>query len=294
MISLKKLSGPVVKSSFQVFTRNYETLLVKTVAPHVRSVELNRPEKLNSMNSTFWREIRECFQALDKELDCRAIVLSGNGRLFTSGLDLSDPSTLVSIISKDADATRKAKDFYAVIRSYQDSFTALEKCTKPVIAAVHSACVGGGINLISAADIRYSTSDAWFQIKEPAIGLAADVGVLQRLPKIIGSYSLVCELAYTARKMYADEAKEAGFVGRVFPDKTSMMDASFELASRIASLSPVAVQGTKVNLNYSRDHTTDESLEYMARWNSNALQSDDVMKSITAVMQKSKAEFDDY
>jgi len=292
MISLKKF--PVSKSSLQMWIRNYETLLVKTVSPHVRSVEINRPEKLNSMNQAFWREMRKCFQALDKESDCRAIVLSGNGRLFTSGLDLSDPSLLESIMTKKADGARKAKDLYEIIRSMQDSFTSLEKCTKPVIAAVHSACVGGGINMISAADIRYSTSDAWFQIKEPAIGMAADVGVLQRMPKIIGSFSLVCELAYTARKMYADEAKEAGFVSRVFPDKTSMMEASFALARTIAELSPLAVQGTKVNLNYSRDHTTDESLEYMARWNSTAIQSEDVIKSITAVMQKTKADYENY
>jgi len=272
-------------------TYQYETLEVKTEAPFVSHVIINRPEKLNAMNKSFWREMRECFHALNDDADCRAVVISGAGRAFTSGLDLQDMGDFFTTIQSEEDLARKAKTFYNFIRSYQDSFTAVEKCQKPVIAAVHSACIGGGVDLISSADIRYCTEDAIFQIKEVELGLAADVGTVQRLPKIVGNDSIVRELAYSARKFPADEAKSIGFVGRVFKDKASMMEAALSLASQIASISPVAVQGTKINLNYSRDHTVDESLEYMARWNSIMLQSEDLTKAVMALMAKQKATF---
>uniref|UniRef100_A0A8C4WS76 Enoyl CoA hydratase 1, peroxisomal n=1 Tax=Eptatretus burgeri TaxID=7764 RepID=A0A8C4WS76_EPTBU len=184
------------------------------------------------------------------------------------------------------DTARKSWHLRQFIKQCQDSFSVLEKCLKPVIAAVHGACIGGGIDMITACDIRLCTHDAWFQVKEVDIGLAADVGTLQRLPKVIGNRSLVCELAYTGRKMMSDEAHCCGLISQIFQDKDSMMDGAFELASEIASKSPVAVQGTKRNLLYSRDHTIQDSLEYMAAWNMSMLQTDDVVKSAGAVMQK--------
>ncbi|XP_039510158.1 delta(3,5)-Delta(2,4)-dienoyl-CoA isomerase, mitochondrial-like [Pimephales promelas] len=160
------------------------------------------------------------------------------------------------------------------------------QCPKPVIVAVHGGCIGGGVDLITACDIRLCTQDAWFQIKEVDIGLAADVGTLQRLPKVIGSRSLVNELAFTARKMHADEAKSCGLVSRVFPDKEAMMAGALEMAGEIASKSPVGVQGTKVNLLYSRDHSVAESLDYMSTWNMSMLQTQDLLKSAQAAMEK--------
>jgi len=279
-------------SSGQKSTYQYETLQVQTeAAPFVHHVILNRPEKLNAMNKAFWREIRECFQALNDDADCRAVVLSGAGRCFTAGLDLQDMSDFFDTIQSEEDIARKAKTFYTFIRSYQDSFTAVEKCQKPVISAIHGACIGGGVDLTASSDIRYCTQDAIFQIKEVELGLAADVGTVQRLPKIVGNDSIVRELAYSGRKFLSDEAKSIGFISRVFSDKKSMIDAAMSLASEIAEKSPVAVQGTKINLNYSRDHTVDESLEYMARWNSIMLQSEDLTKATMALMAKQKPTF---
>ncbi|KAK7882152.1 hypothetical protein WMY93_028326 [Mugilogobius chulae] len=173
-----------------------------------------------------------------------------------------------------------------IISKYQDTFSVIEKCPKPVVVAVHGACVGGGVDLITACDIRLCTQDAWFQVKEVDIGLAADVGTLQRLPKVIGSRSLVNELALTARRLYADEALSCGLVSRVFVDKEAMMSAAMAMAEQIAARSPVAVQGTKVNLLYSRDHSVQEGLNYMAAWNMSMLQTQDVMKSAQASMEK--------
>merc|ERR1711997_1357035 len=181
--------------------------------------------------------------------------------------------------SMEGDVARKAKVFYHIIRQFQSYHMEIEKCQKPVISAIHNACIGGGTNMVAFSDIRYCTKDAWFQVKEAELGLAADVGALQQLPKIIGSSSVARELCFTARKMFSDEAKESGFVNRVFDDKEEVMAASIDLGEKIANMSPVAIQGTKVNMNYSRDHTVEEGLEYMARWNMTMLQSEDLLKT---------------
>ncbi|KAK3094008.1 hypothetical protein FSP39_022832 [Pinctada imbricata] len=281
----------------------FETLKVTRPKENVVHVELNRPQKLNAMNQAFWRECRDCFNQLSHDEDCRVIVLSGSGRVFTAGLDLMDMAD-ISVMQSDMDVGRKAFHIRKSLQDYQESFTSIEKCTKPVIAACHNACIGGGIDMISACDIRYATNCAWFQIKEVDIGLAADVGTLQRFPKIIGNDSLCRELCYTARKFFSDEAKQMGFhvmclvcnyvyliFSRVFADKDSMMEGALETASIIASKSPVAVQGSKVNLIYSRDHSVKEGLDYMAAWNQGMLQSEDVMKAAMAGMQKTQAVF---
>ncbi|XP_040437534.1 delta(3,5)-Delta(2,4)-dienoyl-CoA isomerase, mitochondrial, partial [Falco naumanni] len=184
------------------------------------------------------------------------------------------------------DAARRAWHLREKIASYQETFSVLEKCPKPVIAAVHGACVGAGVDLISACDIRYCSQDAWFQVKEVDIGLAADVGTLQRLPKIVGSQSLVNELAFTARKMMAPEAQSCGLVSRVFPDKASLLRGALAVAAAVAARSPVAVQGTKVNLVYARDHPVPEGLRYMATWNMAMLQTEDILKSVQAALEK--------
>ncbi len=149
----------------------------------------------------------------------------------------------------------------------QESFTAIEKCPQPVIAAVHSACIGGGVDLLCACDIRYASKDSFFSIKEVDVGLAADVGTLQRMPKIVGNEGFVRELAYTARRFDAKEAFERGFITRVLECKDATLKAALETAEVIASKSPVAVVGTKRFLVHARDHTVQEGLEYAANWN---------------------------
>ncbi|XP_065560677.1 delta(3,5)-Delta(2,4)-dienoyl-CoA isomerase, mitochondrial-like [Artemia franciscana] len=283
---LRILSTKRLFSSMKNHT--FETLLIENPSPFVAHVQLNRPEQLNSMNQTFWRECKECFSGLAEDEDCRAIVVSGSGKHFTAGLDLTDMGNLSEQFSSDDDIARKSKRLYKIIRAYQESFSAIEQCPKPVIAAVHSACIGGGVDLITAADIRFCTKDAYFCVKEVDIGLAADVGTLQRLPKVIGSDSLARDLALTARRMYADEAKESGLVSRLFDDKTSMIQYALDVAKLIASKSPVAVQGTKIHMNYSRNHTIEESLQFMAVWNATMLQSEDLMKAAMAMATRSK------
>ncbi|KAM9270732.1 delta(3,5)-Delta(2,4)-dienoyl-CoA isomerase, mitochondrial [Cariama cristata] len=265
--------------------RSFETLRVTPEREHVLHVELHRPEKRNAMNVAFWREMVECFSDIGKDSSCRAVVISGAGKIFTAGIDLVEMGSDFLMVEGE-DAARKAWNLRQKICQYQETFSVLEKCPKPVIAAVHGACIGAGVDLISACDIRYCTQDAWFQVKEVDIGLAADVGTLQRLPKIVGSQSLVNELAFTARKMMAPEAQSSGLVSRVFPDKETLLQGALEVATAIAARSPVAVQGTKVNLIYARDHPVPESLRYMATWNMSMLQTDDILKSVQAAMEK--------
>uniref|UniRef100_A0A0K8RZS5 Delta(3,5)-Delta(2,4)-dienoyl-CoA isomerase, mitochondrial n=1 Tax=Crotalus horridus TaxID=35024 RepID=A0A0K8RZS5_CROHD len=263
----------------------YETLKLERVREKVLHVELNRPEKRNAMNIAFWREMVECFNKIAEDSECHAVVISGAGKMFTAGIDLMELGSVFMMAQGD-DVARKAWNIRKKIQEYQESFTVLEKCPKPVIVAVHGACIGGGVNLITACDIRYCTQDAWFQVKEVDIGLAADVGALQRLPRVIGNRSLVNELAFTGRKLMAPEAESCGLVSRVFRDHESMLQGAFDLATEIACRSPVAVQGTKINLVYSRDHSVPDGLKYMATWNMSMLQTEDIIKSAQAVMEK--------
>nr|KAF6289889.1 enoyl-CoA hydratase 1 [Pipistrellus kuhlii] len=227
----------------------------------------------------------ECFNKIAQDADCRAVVISGEGKMFTSGIDLVDMASDLLQPHGD-DVARISWYLRNLISRYQETFSVIEKCPKPVIAAIHGGCIGGGVDLVTACDIRYCAQDAFFQVKEVDVGLAADVGTLQRLPRVIGNQSLVNELAFTARKMMADEALSSGLVSRIFPDKDVMLDAAFNLAAEISSKSPVAVQGTKINLLYSRDHSVAEGLNFMSSWNMSMLQTQDIVKSVQAAMEK--------
>ncbi|XP_042240293.1 delta(3,5)-Delta(2,4)-dienoyl-CoA isomerase, mitochondrial-like isoform X1 [Homarus americanus] len=283
VLSIRTMSSPPTDGY------SYETLAVSVPKENVFHVQLNRPDKLNALNKVLWREIGECFNQLADDSDCRAVVLTAAGRMFTSGIDLSDLAMLAGIVMSDDDLARKCRAMRKVITTYQESFTSLEKCSKPIIAAVHNACVGGGIDLICSADIRYCSSDAWFQVKEVDVGLAADVGTLQRLPKIIGNESLVRELSFSARKMFSSEALQCGFVSRIFADKESLVEGALDMASTIASKSPVAVQTTKMALVHARDHSVQEGLDYIGNLNMSMLQSEDVRIAAMAEMSKGKS-----
>lgn len=271
----------------------YETLAVSQPREWVTEVRLNRPEKRNAMNQSFWREMVDCFQRLSEDSSCRVVLLTGEGKNFTSGLDLVDFGPMFSQFqtTDSADVARRAVLVHRLVQPMQDSFTAIEKCTKPVIACVHSACVGGGVDMITACDLRLCSQDAWFQVKEVELGLAADVGTLQRLPKVVGNQSWVRDIVYTARKVSAEEAFQFGLVSQVCMDKEDTFSNAIKIAEDIASKSPVAVQGSKINMNYSRDHTVDEGLHFAVVWNSTMLQSEDVGKAIMAAIQKEKAIF---
>ncbi|KAJ3662721.1 hypothetical protein Zmor_007053 [Zophobas morio] len=280
-----KLISSAAKMSLQA---KYETLAVTVPHEFVYHVELNRPEKLNAMSKTMWFEIGKCFETLDSDENCRVVVLSGAGKVFTAGLDLKDAMDMAPELAEQEDVARKAKIVVAKLRGYQKSLTAIELCKKPVVAAVHSACIGGGVDLIAATDMRYCSKDAWFQVKEVDIGMAADVGTLQRLPKIIGSDSWAREVCYTARKVQAPEALSSGLVSRVFEDKESLIKGAIDIAQDIAKKSPVAVQGTKVSLVYARDHSVQDGLNQIAVWNQLMLQSEDFTNAVVAQATKQK------
>jgi len=285
---------PLMRGMASSVGYEFETLNVTTPGEFIKHVELNRPKKMNAMNTTFWSEIITCFKKLASDPDCRVVVLSGAGKMFTAGLDFMDNEKMMTLLmaGEDTDPGRHAFVLGRGIPDLQESCSVLESCNKPVISAIHDGCIGAGIDLTSAADIRYCTEDAWFQIKEVDLGLAADLGTLQRFPKIIGNDSLCRELVYTGRKFHAEEAKGMGFVSRTFPDKASMMTSTLELAKVIASKSPVAVQGSKVNLVYSRDHSVKDGLDYIVNWNSAMLQSDDTKKAVMSLITKETPEFD--
>lgn len=289
-----------------LFRRNYSAAAyttryadhdhIQVTAPfdHVLHVELNRPEKRNAINRDMFREIHEVFQEIANDKQCRAVVLSGSGNMFCAGIDYMDMTEMMtSVVSNEQpqrdDIAARAKFIRHMIILLQNSFSSIAKCQKPVIAAVHSGCIGAGLDLISAADIRYCSSDAYFSIREVGLGMAADLGTLQRLPKIVGNDSLVRELAYTGRDLPAKEAKEFGLVSNVFGSSENTVEGAIDLARTIASRSPVAVQGTKVALNYSRDHSEKDGLEFMQIWNMCMLQSEDFVTATTAIATKQAA-----
>ena len=214
--------------------------------------------------------------------------MAGEGRNFTAGLDLMDPG----MPSYDGDDVgRKAFHLRHHIKTLQESFNAMERCPQPVIAAVHGACIGGGVDMLCAANVRLCSADAYFCIKEVDVGLCADIGTLQRLPRIVGNHSLLNELALTARKWAAEEALRFGFVSAVCDDRAALYARAMALAALIASKSPLAVAGTKENLLFSRDHTIAEGLDYVALWNAAALQSEDMPNAAAAFMMKTTATF---
>jgi len=291
------LKGNLIRrmlSTAQLDHYKFETLKISNPHEFVFHVEFNRPEKRNAMNFAFFSDIKNCFQKLQFEPECRSIVVSGAGKIFTAGLDLTQLSQVIMGSSSEDgsdDVGRRGFRVKKTLEDFQDSLSAIEKCPKPVIACVHSGCVGGGLDLISACDIRYCSQDAWFSIREVDIGLAADIGTLQRLPKSVGNHSLVRELVFTGRDFNSDEAKGLGLVNRVFEDYNALIAGGLEIAKVIASKSPIAVQGSKINLNFSRDHSVEDGLKFISAWNMSNLQSEDLVKAAMAAMQKQKATF---
>ncbi|UCJ15353.1 crotonase/enoyl-CoA hydratase family protein [Pseudomonas sp. MM211] len=256
----------------------------------VAHVVINRPDKINAMNAAFWTEIIEIFRWIDETDEVRAVVLSGAGKHFSSGIDLSLLAQLGTQLGKDAG--RNARTLRRKILELQASFNAVDECSKPVLAAIQGYCLGGAIDLVSACDMRYCAEDAQFAIKEIDIGMAADVGTLQRLPRIIGD-GMLRELAYTGRTVGAAEAREIGLVNRVFSDADTLLAGVMDIARVIAAKSPIAVSGTKEMIRYMRDHRVDDGLEYVATWNAAMLQSADLRVAMAAHMSKQHPEFAD-
>lgn len=265
----------------------YSTLEIKHEG-HIAHVILNRPDAMNSMNPDFWSEFPAAIRHIDEQGESRVIVISSTGKHFSAGMDLS-----VFLNMKESfkgDPSRRAERMRRMVMLLQDSFTAIEQARMPVIGAVQGGAIGGAVDLLSACDMRYCTKDAFFTIKETQLGMTADVGTLQRLPKLI-PIGVVKELAYTGRNFGAQEAQQLGFVNQVFDDQKAMLDAVMKVAQQIAANSPLAVAGTKTMINYAVEHTVAESLTYMATWQAGMFQMEDVFKAMEAQKTKTLPEY---
>lgn len=268
----------------------YESFKVE-INDHIAHVAFNKPEKANALDATGWQEMQAIFELLDKTPEARVIVLSGEGKHFCSGIDVSLLMAIRQRVSLDCEGRMREK-LRELVLQLQDTVSAIEKCRKPVLAAIHNACVGGGVDIVSACDMRYATEHGFFAIAEIDMGMVADLGTLQRLPKIIGD-GMAREMAYTGRRVYGPEAKEIGLINRHFDDKESLMAAVFVIASQIASKSPLSIRGTKEIINYTRDHSVADGLKYMAIWNAALLLSNDLNEAFMAKMERRSPTFSD-
>lgn len=269
---------------------NFETLDVRTDGAVV-TVSLNRPDKANAMNGTMWQELREAMHRLDETPGARVVVLRGAGRHFTAGIDLALLEAMSEALGARC-AGRAREALRRTILDFQDVITSVERCRKPVIAAIHGACIGGGVDLVTACDMRYCSSQATFSIREIDVGLTADVGTLQRLPRLIGE-GMARELAYTGRTVTGQEAREIRLVNRCFDDADALFRAVNELAATIAAKSPLSIRGTKEMITYARDHSTADALNYVATWNASMLVSADLEEALSALSEKRAPVFDD-
>jgi enoyl-CoA hydratase len=262
-----------------------------TLEQHVARLELNRPDKANALDARMWNELREAMQWVDRCDEARVAILSGAGRLFSAGIDLEMLHELRRFAQADCRG-RGAERLRLMILDIQDTVSAIERCRKPVIAQIHGACVGGGIDIVSACDMRYCSDDAWFSVKEVDVGLTADVGTLQRLPKLIGE-GMARELAHTARRVGAAEAQQIRLVNRACGSVQDLAAAVAGMAALIASKPPLALRGTKEMITYARDHSVADGLNYIATWNAAMLLSSDLEEALAAQREKRAARFRD-
>lgn len=272
---------------------SYECFEV-SIADKIAQVVLNRPDKRNSMNPAFWKELPEIIKDIDYGSKARVIVLSSTGPHFTSGLDVSSFGAISNPADDDKDKkTRKLQAgtaFYDNVLHMQESFSCIEQCRIPVLVAIQGGCIGGGVDLVTACDIRYATEDAFLTIFETNIGMTADVGTFPRLVKLIPE-GYVREMAYTGRRVSAQEAKSMGLINQVFADQVIMLEAVMEIARDIASKAPLAVYGCKRMINYARDHSTADSLDYIAIWNATHLQIEEIQEAMAANAEKRPGNF---
>jgi enoyl-CoA hydratase len=262
-----------------------------TLDNQIAHVQLSRPEAMNSMNKAFWVELPLCMRDIERLTAARVIIISSTGKHFSAGMDLG-VFTDGSAMPQAKDPSRAAEGIRRLVLQLQQTLSSLEEIRLPVLTAVQGGCIGGALDLVCAADSRYCTADAFFTIKETELGMTADVGTLQRLPKLIPA-GIVKELAFTGRKFSAQEAQQFGLVNQVYDDHASMLDGVMDIAAQIAANSPLAVTGCKEMLNYSRDHSVEDSLKYMATWQAGMFRPNDMMKTFQAKAMKTQAEYDE-
>lgn len=268
---------------------NFTTLSLE-LNKQIAHLQLNRPKQANAMNRPMWQELGEAMAWASSTPEVRVVILSGNGKYFCAGIDLAMLNELIDESIRCEGRKREA--LREEILWLQKQLTAIEQCRKPVLAAIHGLCIGGGVDLVSACDMRYCTEDAVFSIKEIDVGLVADVGTLQRLPRLIGD-GVMRELVYTGRDLSGNEASALGLANRCFSNKETMMEEAFSIAATIASKSPLSVRGSKQVILYSREHSIADGLNYVATWNTGMLISEDIKIALKAQKDGNTADFND-
>ncbi len=259
------------------------------ISDHIAEITFNRPEKANAITEQGFKQIKDTFEALSENDEVRVIILSGNGKHFCAGIDLEVLLGLSGLVEEKCEG-RKREKLRKKVLELQAPMNALENCTKPVLVAVHGACLGAGLDLIAAADMRYCTVDSKFSIKEIDLGMVADLGSLQRLPKLI-SPGMVNEMAYTGRMVSGEEAAEIGLSNKAFATQAEMHEYVKGIATTIASKSPLSIRGTKEVLKYAREHNTKDGLEQIAIWNAAMILSEDLAAAGQAAFSNEEPKF---
>ena len=263
------------------------TCFTLSTSNHVAHLVLNKPEAMNTMHPTFWRELDAVLTQLHKSGDARVLVISSTGKHFSAGMALD---IFAGAIKMDDQSPEGRAAIFDVLTDMQATFTKLETLRMPVIAAIQGGCIGAGVDMVSACCIRYATQQTFFCIQEINIGMVADVGTLQRLPKLI-PLAVVKELAYTGRRLPAERALQYGLVNAIFDTPEAMVEAALQCAAEIAAKPPVAIWGTKQAIHYARDHSVDDALKQMGWLQAGIWSNRHVMEAVVAMKGKRAGEF---
>lgn len=267
---------------------SYKAFKIK-IENNIAHVILNQPDSMNAMGEAFWPECRDIFESISGNPEVRVVVVTSTGKHFSAGMDLGFFARLEKPAS--GDPGRMSEQRRRFILDLQESFNAIERCKVPVLIGIHGAAIGGAVDMVCTCDTRYCTEDAYFAIQEIKIGMTADLGTLQRLPHLIPS-GLARELAYTGRKLKAEEAHASGFVTRVFVDHEAMIEGLMRTAQEIAARSPLAVAGSKEMLDYAHKHSVEDGLNYIATWNAAMIVTNDLKEGLRAQAEKRLPEYD--
>lgn len=269
----------------------FETVRIEQDGAVARLI-LNRPQSANALDRRMWEELPRALEWLGTQRGVRVAILHGEGRHFTAGIDLSVIEWLQTLVADPQRATRGREDILAFIERAQHAFNAIEAAPFPVIAAIHGACIGGGVDLIAACDLRLCTRDARFCVKEVDLAVVPDVGTIQRLQHVVG-YSVAAELSYTAETFDGARALAMGLVSRVCETREDLMQLAAELATTITAKPPTTVRGIKRNLLWARDHSVQDGLAYAASWNAGMLVGEDLREALAAYAGKRAALYPD-
>jgi len=265
------------------------------IADNIAHLQMKRPDEFNSMVAEFWKELPAIVEEIDDQAKARVIVISSTGKHFTAGMDLAAfaSGTSIGTTRTTRERGRAGANLRFHAMDLQDTFNILERARMPVLAAIQGGCVGGGVDLTSACDCRYATEDAFFVVQEINIGMTADVGTFPRLCNLLPQ-GVVRELAYSGRRLPAKKALEYGLVNEIFPTQEAMLTHVMAVAKEIAEKSPLAVYGSKMMVNYARDHSIADGLDYIATWQSGMYNPEtDMREAMMAKKEKRPAKFDD-